>query len=339
MSSDFGYINARVRGMKSRLLGPEFYSEALNASDFKAFLSTLAQSPYLKDVEEAQAQTSGLAVVDVALARNFYRTTRSILDFSDGTPHDLIALLLLRFDLSNLKAIARAKHAGREEGDIRAALMPAGELKPGLLEALAGASDIPAVAQALAPTRHPLAAAFSRAASRYASDGDLYGFELALDRAYYAITLEVLERLGADEALKRHIEREIDAVNLRTAMKLRGRGGVADEFFIPGGREIAKASFEAMLQSEGQAALQEAVSGTSFAAVADTDSVSAAEAAIREVLDKSAKRLALRDPLGIGVVLHYLRQKEAETARLRLLARGKFYGVERGALERELGHA
>jgi V/A-type H+-transporting ATPase subunit C len=45
-----------------------------------------------------------------------------------------------------------------------------------------------------------------------------------------------------------------------------------------------------------------------------------------------------RQPLHIGVVLAFLRRKEAESARLRLLARGKFYDVPRDQLERELAH-
>ncbi|MBS3934052.1 MAG: V-type ATPase subunit [Truepera sp.] len=47
----------------------------------------------------------------------------------------------------------------------------------------------------------------------------------------------------------------------------------------------------------------------------------------------------LREVLGIGVALDYLRRKESEVARLRLLARGKYYHVPREQLQKELGHA
>jgi len=55
-------------------------------------------------------------------------------------------------------------------------------------------------------------------------------------------------------------------------------------------------------------------------------------------LDDMVRRLS-RDPLGIGLVADYLRRKERETAQLRLLARGKYYGVPRAALAKELGDA
>ena len=143
MSSDFGYINARVRGLTAKLLEPEFFTQALGESDLKSFAAVLAQTLYKQDVEEAQARSSGLKMVDQAVARNFYRTTRSILNFSDGAAHEQIALVLRRYDLANLKAIARAKHADRSAEEIQAALLPAGEFKPAVLESLASEADLP----------------------------------------------------------------------------------------------------------------------------------------------------------------------------------------------------
>ena len=335
MSSDYGYINARVRGLKSKLLGPEFFTEALNATDFRALMSALAQSPYMRDLEEAQARYDGLKALDAALGRNFYETTRSLLQFSDGQPEELISLLLLRYDLYNIKAIARAKHAGRDAEDVQAVFFPAGQLKPAVLETVAAAPDMAGVAQALLMTPTPLRSAFARAAQQYQSDGDLYGLELALDRAYYRLTLERAKEVGAPADFVRYLRREIDATNLRTALKLRGSDASADELFVSGGKEISREMFSAVASDSSGT---QSLSTTSFAEVAETDSLSAAEEAIRSALSRSAKRLA-SDPLSIGVVANYLRMKEAEAAKLRLLARGKFYGVPRDALAKELGDA
>ncbi|MEJ2287377.1 MAG: V-type ATPase subunit, partial [Deinococcales bacterium] len=67
MSTDYGYINARVRGMKTKLLGSEFFSEALEATDFRAFVSVLGQSRYMRELEEAQSRYQGLRAVDDAI--------------------------------------------------------------------------------------------------------------------------------------------------------------------------------------------------------------------------------------------------------------------------------
>ena len=338
MSSDFGYINARIRGMKAKLLQNEFYTQALADSDFRAFTGTVAQTPYMGDLEEAQAKGNGLGAIDRAVAENFRRTARSILDFSDGRPHDLLALFLLGYDVLNLKTLARAKHAGRDAERALQVVLPAGDLRPALIETLAAAPDLPAMAQALAVTGHPLSRSFGAAVRRYASDGELYELELSLDRAYYKTLLEALDDLDASRELRRHVQRLIDAANLSTALKLRGKVVAGEELYIPGGREIDRATFDAVIADTSQSALG-GLSGGSFSEVANTSSLSEADAVIRVVLDRSAHRLALSDPLGPGVALDFLRRKEAETARLRLLARGKYYHVPRQQLERELGHA
>ncbi len=337
MSTDYGYINARVRGMKTKLLGTEFFSEALDATDFRSFLSVLGQSRYMHGLEEAQSRYEGLRAVDDALARDFFGMTRSLLSAADGAPGQLMELLLLRYDRENIKTIARAKHAGKTVEEILGSLFPAGPLKPAVLEEVAATPDMAAAAQALAVTKTPLKAAFSRAVARYQSDGDLYALELAIDRAYYQVLMQRLRRTNAPTSFMRHIVREIDATNLRTALKLRGVEEGSEEVFIPGGREIDRGLFESIRTDASNGALQ-ALSGTAFAEVAETETLAAAEQKVREVLDASA-RAAASDPLGPGVVVRFLRLKEAEVARLRLLARGTFYGVPRAALERELGHA
>jgi len=321
--------------MKSKLLGPAFFQTALDGSDFRAFVTSLSQSPYMRELEEAQARLSGLGVIDGAVARNFYGTARSLLSFSSGKPNELIGTLLMRYDLANVKTIARGKHAGKELDEIRGSLFPAGEFKPVLLEEAAAAADMAAAAQVLAFAHSPLGSPFLKAARRYQSDHDLYALELALDKAYHEAVLERADAAGAPADFTRYLQREVDATNLLTALKLRGKG-VDHELFVPGGKEVSRAQFDAiMLDTEGTAL--QGLGGGSFAGVAGTTDLSAAEGVIRGVLDGSAKRMAA-DPLDIGVVVDFLRRKEAEAAKIRLLARGKFYGVPRATLEKELPH-
>lgn len=342
MSSDYGYINARIRGMRSRLLGRTFYQAALDATDFRAFTTTLAQTPYMRDLEEAQARAEGLTAVDQAVARNFYGTARKLLAFSDGKPHELISALLLPFDLANVKAVARGKHAGKGLEEIQGSLFPAGSLRPALLEEAATAADMASAAQVLALSRTDLASAFLRAARKYQEDGELFRLELTLDKAYFETARANLVSAGAPKELLRHFARQVDATNLLTALKLRGREVdlSPSELFVPGGTEVKRDLFEALLLDPDASALQ-ALSGGAFAGVAQAatgGNLAAAEAEVRALLDRSAKRLTL-DPLDIGLVVDYLRRKEEEAAQVRLLARGKYYGVPREALAKELAHA
>ncbi len=340
MSADFGYINARVRGLKSRLLGPEFFTQALSDSNFSAFLATLAQTDYMADLEEAQSQSDGLETVDRALARNFWRITRSILNFTDGWPHELVAVLLMKYDLANLKAVVRAQHAGRSAEDTKSALLPAGQLKPAVLDQLTQAADVAAVAQVFSATGHPLAEDVRLAARAYqADDGhDLFEFELGLDRAYTRRLLELAEKLPLPDSFRDWLRLQADSTNLLTALKMRGRELPPADLFVDSGRgaSINRATFQAIASDENGEGVSYAAEGP-FKAVAETTSLNEADAVVRQVLDERVRKLAVGDPLGPFVILDYLRRKEGEVARLRLLARGKFYSVPRERLEKELG--
>ena len=336
MAADFGYVNARVRGLRSRLLPEGFFGEQVDVEGFAALSTALAQSPYARDLEEARGEHGPLAAVDAALARNFVRVTRLLLDASKGAAHELIALLLRRYDLANLKAVVRGLHAGRAADETMVAVLPAGSLNASVLRAMAGAEDVAAAGQVLALARHPLAEAYRKAAAAYRGDGDLLRFEVALDRAFYASWIADAERLPAPAGFRRWARAEIDATNLRTALKLRGRAVDADDYFLAGGRDLTPAVYarlaalprgEPLPQLTGVLA---PVSGAADAAEAD--------ARISRVLDLALRRLSL-DPLDVGLVADYLRRKERETAQLRLLARGKYYGVPRSALAKELADA
>lgn len=329
MPEDYGYINARLRGMHGRLLTDRL-PEALAAGSYAEFLRMLSESDLGADLGEATAQDAGLAELDRAVSRNLYSTTQKILGFADGAPGRDIGLLLARYDLQNLKTIARGKSSGREAAEIEANLLPAGTIKPGVLATLAAAPDLTAVASALGVTGHPLARAFRAAAAGFTTDRDLLALEVRLDRAYFD---EALERADS-EVLRGFLRREIDGANLLTALKLRAQGTAADidRYFVPGGREFGRDRFARAAAGEG------GLDGLGlFANAAGASSLGEAESAVRQALLGEARRLYASDALGIGIMIGFLREKENEVALVRLIARGKLYGVPAETLRREVG--
>jgi len=334
--ADYGYVNARVRGLRSRLLPDGFVAAQVDAEGFAAFTGALSQTAYARDLEEAQAERSGLAAVDSALARNYLKATETLLSSASGPARELIALLLRKHDLANLKAVARGRHAGRDADAIMAAVLPAGELDAAVVRSMAEAGDLAAAGQVLALARHPLAEAFRRAAAAYAADGDLLAFEVSLDRAFYRGWSEDAGRLPAPDGFRRLVAAEVDAANLRTALKLRGREGDVARYFVEGGASLSATTFaEITRQPQGEPV--PSLTGP-LAAVAGAASLSEVEVRLGDLLDAIARRLSF-DPLDIGLVTDYLRRKERETAQLRLLARGTYYGVPSAALAKELGDA
>lgn len=344
MGGNYGYLNARVRGLRAQLLGEGFLAEAVELGGFDAFTSALGQSTYAADLEGARGAFEGLGMVDAAVAINVRRTTRSLLGWAKGDAKRLLAVLLMRYDVANLKAVARAFHAGRAGAEgredaveaVAVATLPAGELSANVLDDMARAADLPNAAQRLAIRGHPLADAFRRAVAAYAASGDLLSLEVALDLAYYRHGRETVRDANAPAPFERYLEAEIDGTNLTTAVKLRGREVGPEPFFVEGGRSLALSTYREIAAAEPGAALP--ALRPPFAALDEAADVGSVEASVRAVLDRFAKTLTT-DPLDIGLVTHYLRSKEREAAQLRLIARGTYYGVPAATLRKELGHA
>ncbi len=342
---DFPYINARVRAMRSRLLPASRLEDLLAAPTMDAFLQALAATPYGPELQEALVRYQGLRAVDEALATNLQRTTRTILRFADDRPRALIEILLLRWDLANLRAIARGKHAGRPADEIVGALVPAGTLGEAVLKEMAGYPDHTGLAGTLESLDHPLAAAMAAGVAGYVTTKDLMSIEIALDRAHAAYALRQTRKHGADAAaLRENVVAETDAANVKTALKLASAGNLPEDrrkkLFIPlpedAGAALTEKLFLALSWPQTQAQAWERLRVHGFP-VRDlpTDLV----AFERELDLHAAQDLAARylgDPLGLDLIIGYLAMKSAEVANLRLIARGKFLGLPREQVRREM---
>ncbi len=330
MPDNYAYINARIRAMHSGLI-TEKLEETLNASSYGEFLRILSESNLGADIGEATAAGAGLPQLDAALSRNFFSTAQKVVGMADGSSGRDIALLFAKYDLLNLKAVARGKIGGRSAADITPSLLPAGSLKPSTLEALAQTTDLNALAGVAGLNASPLALAFRKAVSSLAVSNNLLDFEVALDQAYYVTALKE----ASSDTLKDYLRREVDGANILTALKLKAQGRTEqlEPYFIAGGREVSKTRFEQVASGTG------GLEGlNAYAGLSDNTDLSSAETIIREALLKGAKRLYTSDALGIGVVIGFLKDKEREVALTRLIGRAKYYNVPAETLRREVGN-
>jgi len=338
---DFPYINARVRAMRSRLLSAAQLEDLLGTPTMAAFLQALASTPYGGDLQEALVRYEGLRAVDEALARNFQRATQAILRFAEGRPHALIEIVLLRWDLENLRAIVRGRHASRPAEEVIQALLPAGTLREVVLKEMAGYPDMTGLAGTLEAVGHPLAAALAKGVAEYVETKDLTALELHLDRAYAERGLQQIGRRGRDAAVLREmLESEIDVANAKTALKLASAGNLSKaerlRYFIPGGPLFSAERFVDLASPETQAPAAARLRARGL----PIPDLPADLIAFEQEMDlKVARGMAsayLGDPLGVDIIIGYVAMKSAEVTNLRLIARGKFLGLPREQVRREM---
>lgn len=327
--------------MRSRLLTAAQLDDLVAVPSMAGFLQALSATPYSSDLQEALVRHEGVRAVDAALARNLQRTTRSILAFADGPAQHLIRILLLRWDLANLRAIVRGKHGGRPAEEILDAVMPAGTLSEVALKEMAGYPDMMALAGTLDLLDHPFAAPLAEGIAEYATTNDLLSVELRLDRAYADSVLRQTKGRGDARVLREILTEEIDAANIKTALKLASAGGLSEEqrlrFFIPGSRLVTKEIFLELSfdRTQARAWMHLRIQGFPVKEL-PRDLVAFERHLDMRLAQTMAARFIGGDPLGLDIIIGYLAMKSAEMANLRLIARGKFLGLAAEVVRREM---
>jgi len=324
VADDFGYLGARVRSRRGELLPESFFVEAMEVG-FDDFLRMLSETPY-----GAHLAGEALADVDHAVSAAFADRVQDLERLASGEAKEALRLLFLRSDLANLKAILRGKAANRPPEEIKARLT-GGSLPEPLIQALLEAPDAASMAQVLVLPGHPLAKALRRAA---AQGSDPFEVELLLDRYFLS---ELAKEAGRFEGpFAAYFKDELELTNLSTAFKLAALGVAEEEaerYFVPGGRYVNLALFKRIASGELDAV--DELQNTPLSEFAGVRDLTELERRARCYLLKKAAQGAT-DVLGPGLALDYVRRREWEGARLRLLARRAYYRLPPEAVRQEV---
>lgn len=327
--------------MKSRLLDAGRMEELLGLPTLDAFIQVLNNTPYGHDLQEALARYPALQAVDVGLARNFYRTTTKVLSFADGKPRQLIEVVLMRWDLVNLRIILRGKHSGVPQDDVASNLIPAGSLGEAALRELAAQPDLHHVVGAFSGLDHPFAPALAKGLKNYAATKDLFAMELQLERAYAEYGLRVASGSGGSEqAVRALLQAEIDATNVKTALKLQREERLSrDEkarFFVPGGAIVSGDLFLLVADRERAEQGLQGLRVRGFPVKSFPEDLTEFERQLDLTMIRAQTALYLGDPLSIDIVVGYLALKYNEVKNLRLIARSKALGIPRDRVRKEM---
>jgi len=257
----------------------------------------------------------------------------------------------------NLKTILRGQALTIPADEILDTLIPAGDLREADLRRLTQQTSVRAVVDVLATWHHPYAPALLQAMPRYAEHRDVAELELALDRARYALAFAELDAQDDDHAklVRRILEREIDATNILTVIRLSAGGGSTARLTE---RYGSTAPAPLLLKGGGWAtqklfglpnlpALDQLVRdlhATEFgdalaraqARYNETHALTAFEDELEKYLAQQNLALFHADPLTIGIAIAYLTALINEVRNLRVIGRGKVAGWSRDEIEKEL---
>jgi vacuolar-type H+-ATPase subunit C/Vma6 len=349
--SDYDYLNARAKGMSTELLPPDFFESLMTAQGEEAELDLLHGTAYGPRITEAMSVGRGLPALESALGRHLFDTFARLRAMAPEEPRRLLSLQFSHWDAANVLAILRGKLAAAEPGEILEALLPFGQIGGPRLEELAAQPGLAAVADTLTTWGWPFAYQLRELVRGQSRKPDLAALESALNQSYFAWALGQVGSEDPQEAIVRRMVRmQIDLANVKAELdyvRHRERGEAVEGQEPLQGGLLSSALLKSLRQAPGVVDAFEALGGSYFApgiergilAFGASGSLGVMERFLEVVVIRQGCRLFRGDPLGVGVPLGLLWRTYSEYLNLRLLLRGRQFGMSAGAIREELLYA
>lgn len=345
---DYGYQNARIRGMRARLLKEAFFDDLMSSKDISAMIGKIMDTEYAPDLENRILHGRTANQIDEALKDNMTSTFRKVLSFSNDEAQRLITTLLGRWDLFNVKTIIRGIHMQASAEEITESLITVGQLTQADTNELVRQPSIRALVDTLSMWGLPLAVPLREVLPAYEEGLDLSHLELALDRYYYQWAASRLKGGRQNSKIAgKFLSTQVDTMNLLTAIRLLQSDldeQDTERFFLPGGGIVTKSLF---IELAGMSDIDEVFNrikktpyGKPLDQVALTyiekGSVSVFERALEDYLFRFAFAQSKGDPLDIGLTISYLWMKANEVTNLRIIVKGVSVGMPQDPMREEL---
>lgn len=326
MPEDIGYINARIRGMKSHLLDNDKYEELLNKKKFSEFIESMKDTPY-KDFLPPSYPEPSLKEIIEGVNAEVVNSLGKIMKFSSGAPGKLLSHVIQRFTLSNIRAIIRGKMKKIPEDEIMEALFPVYPLDMSKIEELLKRETAFEVAELLITWRIKLPFPVTREILKMIRNEDLSETEYYLEKGYFEGILSELGNSQDDRIILHVLKSWIDMRNiigslllLKYNIKPAGKIKYIESGYV--GDRILKRLSETMNLEEGL----KVISITPYRKIfsnGKTD-ISSFEKRFEESLTAWAIEGFIKDPLSIAVPVAYIFSKYNELVNLRII----IYGID-----------
>ena len=241
----------------------------------------------------------------------------------------LVQLFRLKYDYHNAKALIKAQAMGTDCGTI---LSQRGTVPPQKLHAAFYEEDYRDIPPVLAQAMVDAAAILARTANPQAAD-------FALDRAYFAQMLALCDGLSDGGFAKGYVQLQIDAANLRAAVRTPKDADFLKNALFSGGTIGTDRVLAAFESAEALTALY-ANTWLSDAAAAGAAAMSGGALTAFELLCDNALmdyiRAAKLRSFGAAHVSAYLAAMENETTAARMILTGRLAGLQPAVIRERL---
>lgn len=333
--SEYAYINARIGGMKSRLLSKDKMRAIVEARDIAEAASMLKGTPYSEYIDASTAVT--VLGVEIGLKKSLHGDYVKIINSMKDAPKEFITIYAKRFETSVIKSLIKMKTTRSELGEY---LIPFGELAQERIERFLSRENLGSAVEELKGTSYydvlKLTLKQKLEQKQEKAGEKKEGIEktaeeieremlFALDSYYFSeLRKSEKELSGKDKGfIERFIGLEIDLANLLTALRLKGLNAEHEKYFVEGGKRIDLKLFKKLCSTEDIGRAEQVVPRAYAEFVKEalelyalTKSMTAFEVVFKKSMIKESRKIFLGERFHIGTILAYLNLKENEIANL-----------------------
>lgn len=329
---NYEYACARVKSRKAFLLKRDAYLKMLAMRDATQIIRFLSEGTYKKEIDELSKKYEGYQLIEISAYRAMARDCKSILSFTTGEAHDMMAMYLKRWDIWNLKNIIRGIRYNAREEEIMEEMVPAGKLDDGEIRKLVKIRSLKEIAESI-PIRDYCE---EIEMSSRCSDTEYPEIEAELYKKYYTNLQNYLMNVKSKDrgAFLNFIKMEVDAENLKVLSRLKVTNTdptTIKKFIIPGGKEIVEEKLARLLSAENISEFTNEMNTISFYQnIKDGIEELKAKKSVHKLsldltrhLIKFSEKFAYLNPISVLPMINYLVLKWNEVLNIKIIARGK----------------
>jgi vacuolar-type H+-ATPase subunit C/Vma6 len=332
----YGFINAKVRAMKSSLLDAPLYRALAAAKDNREFTAILGKTKFHELAGRIHWQNSIPAERDFMVEE--IRELQKVEHYSSRSLKPFLSLLLERYEAEKIKTILRLWHD--KSGD-RGLVIHETIVHDVPMDDMLSAPTLGDVAECLSGT--PFHDPLIRHADAYSEKKNLFPVEMAIDRDVMARIWEAAGRMaGRDRRIiERLIGMEADIKNLIWIGRFKHFYGLSPsevmETILPFGYRIEKDRWQRIVE-EGK--IQEAFGDVLPKGSGDWKKIENVERLLEAVekffyaaLWREAIWAFMQFPFSIGSILGFFYLIRIETRNLLMILEAKAYGMAPDRIE------
>lgn len=337
----YSFINAKIRGMKSRLFDEERYRHLMETTQLDALVKALIETDYGDELLELGTGEADITEVIKALDRNLIAAYKTILKFFTSKKENaFIVHLISRLEVENLKTILRGKFKGIGPLLISDALIPTNGLSNINYDGLINSKDIEEFVSDLGLTRY--GAHLKQVLPLFMKERRTALLERPLEESYYFTVYNSLESLkGYDGRIMRtYLGTIVDCFNIMGALRYRIYYEVPAEIvktmILPMRFRLTMTEAESLVHAT-EHDYMEIVGNTYYGRhVGNYKSLPELEMGLNRVMAAAARKVLSGSPFNIGTIIGYLALKEIEVSNLKCIAEGKRHNLPEEEIEESL---